>query len=161
MNSRTFFMPDHSGYVIFETDVLSHMYGYAQRRFYLSEAGGQLFSSTPHDSAIIISAVSGPNSRDQRRRHSFVPNAEQATTDRREQFGLGRYPIGLWHTHPESNPTPSSLDESTTKEWLGDFLGTMHGFLLAIVGNRGAPPALSVWLARTTNPEDWICLEEG
>jgi integrative and conjugative element protein (TIGR02256 family) len=160
MNSRTFFMPDRSGYVIFEAKVLSHMYGYAQRRFYHSETGGQLFSSSPHDSAIVITAATGPNSRDQRRRHSFVPDAGQATADRQAQFELGQHSVGLWHTHPEPHPRPSSLDEATTKEWLKDFHGTMHGFLLAIVGNRGTPPALSVWLARTTYRKDWICLEE-
>jgi len=161
MHSRTFFMPDRSGYVVFESDVLLHMYGYAQRYFYHSEAGGQLFSTSPHDSAIVVSVASGPNSRDKRRRHSFVPDAEQATVDRHIQFGLGRYSVGLWHTHPEPNPMPSGLDEATTKEWLNDFHGTMHGFLLAIVGNRGVPPPLTLWLARTSDPRDWIRLDEA
>lgn len=160
MNSRSFFLPDKSGYVIFEPTVLGHMYAHVQRRFYQKEAGGQIFSETPHDSAVVVKGISGPNSRDKRQRHGYVPDAAQATADRLLQLQQGRYPVGLWHTHPEAYPEPSGLDQLTTREWLSDFQGSMHGFLLVILGNVEVPPNMTVWLARTAAREDWIRLEE-
>lgn len=160
MGNRIFFMPDRSGYIVFEQGVLLHMYGHVQRRYWSCEAGGQLFSSSPNDSAVLISAASGPNSRDQRSRHAFRPNAPQATQDRQMQFALGKHAVGLWHTHPEPCPSPSGLDERTTKEWLSDFEGQMTGFLLVIVGNKGEVPAMAVWLASNSTRSDWIRMPE-
>jgi integrative and conjugative element protein (TIGR02256 family) len=161
VSNRSFFLPDRSGYVVFGPSVLAHMYAHAQRRFYQKEAGGQIFSRAPHDVAVVVEAISGPNSDDKRQRHGYVPDAAQATEDRRLQLQQGGYPVGLWHTHPEAHPEPSGLDHKTTKEWLDEFRGAMHGFLLVIVGNCGDPPNMAVWLARTARLEDWIRLEEN
>lgn len=160
MNRRSFFLPDKSAYVVLEPDVLEHMYSHAQRRYWQKEAGGQIFSEAPEQSAIIIKGVTGPNRRDKRQRHGYEPDPQEATIDRSAQLLLGRYPVGLWHTHPEATPSPSGLDRKSTKEWLMDFQGVMHGFLLVIIGNVGEPPNMAVWLARTTVSREWICLEE-
>lgn len=160
MNSRSFFLPDKSGYVIFEPGELEHMYAHMQRWFYQKEAGGQIFSEAPEESAVIIKSITGPNLGDKRQRHGYVPDPKQATVDRLLQLQQGRYPVGLWHTHPEVHPEPSVLDQQTTKEWLSDFRGAMHGFLLVILGNKGDPPNMAVWLATLAVRENWIRLEE-
>jgi len=37
----------------------------------------------------------------------------------------------------------------------------MTGFLLVILGNKGQPFNLAVWLARTNNHSNWIRLREA
>ena len=160
MNSRSFFLPDKAGYVIFEPEVLEHMYKHVQPRYYHTEAGGQIFSKAPEDSAVLIDSISGPNPDDKRQRHGYVPHSKQATADRLLHLQQDRYPVGLWHTHPERHPEPSSLDQQTTREWLSDFKGAMHGFLPVILGNTGDPPNMAVWLASSAILENWTRLEE-
>jgi integrative and conjugative element protein (TIGR02256 family) len=160
VSSRTFLLPENRGRVLFAEEVLQHMYKYAQTRFWHSEAGGQLFSETPHESSVAVSVASGPHLRDSRSRHNFVPDLTSATWDRQFQFSLDRHAVGLWHTHPEANPLPSNQDYDTTRKYLEAFDGMMSGFLLVILGNSGNPFNMAVWMA-TTNPVDsWVNLKE-
>lgn len=160
MGDRTFVLPEGEGSVSFEKLALEHMYSFAQRRFYQPETGGQLFSPTPHHQVVTITDASGPNPHDVRSRHTFIPNAHHATTDRQFHFTAGRHPIGLWHTHPEANPTPSMRDHETACEFLDSFGGSMSGFLLVIIGNKGSPLNMAVWLARAKSTGVWIPLTE-
>ncbi len=160
MNSRTFLLPDNRGRVRFVDTVLQHIYHHAQTRFWHREAGGQLFSPAPQESLVIVSVGTGPHRRDIRSRHQFIPNLPSATYDRMIQFDLGCHAVGLWHTHPEANPTPSNHDYNTTREYLDAFHGLMDGFLLVILGNRGNPLNMAVWMAAMKPVGSWIHLEE-
>lgn len=161
MNNRQFYLPDGAGYVLFDEPVLTHMYGYAQKRWLDREAGGQLFSHTPHDSAVIITHATGPHRSDVRRRHAFIPDARRATADRHSHFAEGRYAVGLWHTHPEANPMPSVQDRVTAMGYLDAFEGAMTGFLLVILGNQGSPLHMALWLARADHRSNWLKLVEA
>jgi len=134
------------------------MYEHAQVRGHQKEAGGQLFSSAPQHEIVITSKATGPYATDHRSRHAFNPDPLQATLDRKSLFGHGLYPIGLWHTHPESNPNPSGRDRQTTAEFLKAFNGDLNGFVLAILGNHGHPLALTLWLATVNNK--WLEMKE-
>jgi len=160
MTSRTFLLPHNRGHIIFGDKVLKHMYQHAQRRVCHREAGGQLFSPGPHESLVVVSVASGPHSRDIRSRHNFVPDLPSANRDRQIQFNLGKHAIGLWHTHPESYPSPSSQDYNTTREYLDAFNGMMDGFLLVILGNCGNPLNMVVWMATKNQIGSWVRLEE-
>lgn len=133
---------------------------YAQTSCWNREAGGQLFSATPEQPVVTISLATGPYRQDRRTRWSFNPDIRKATEDRNQQFAKGLYPAGLWHTHPESQPTPSNCDRVTTMEYLDAFQGDMEGFLLAILGNKGNPRNLTVWLAGISHTMHWIQLPE-
>ncbi|MBS3965547.1 MAG: Mov34/MPN/PAD-1 family protein [Methylomonas sp.] len=161
MTSRIFLLPDYRGRVLFDDRVLRHMYKYTQTRFWHCEAGGQLFSETPHESSVVVSVVSGPHLRDSRSRHNFVPDLTSATRDRQSQFSLGRHAVGLWHTHPEANPSPSNQDYETTWKYLEAFDGMMNGFLLVILGNYGNPFNMVVWMATTNKVDSWVKLTEA
>jgi len=161
MISRLFYLPDGAGYVLFDELVLTHMYGYAQTRWLDREAGGQLFSHSPHDSAVIITHATGPHRSDVRRRHAFIPDPRRATADRHSHFAEGRHAVGLWHTHPEANPTPSEQDRITAMDYLDAFEGAMKGFLLVILGNQGCPLHLALWLARADHRSTWRKLAEA
>lgn len=160
MADRTFLLPTREGSISFETPVLEHMYKFAQRRFYQPETGGQIFSPAPHHDVVTVTAATGPNPRDIRSRHTFIPDVHQATADRRDHFDAGRHAVGLWHTHPEANPVPSTRDHSTACEFLEGFGGRMNGFLLVIIGNQGSPLNMAVWLASSKSSDAWVRLNE-
>lgn len=160
MDSRKFRLPDGAGSVAFPPSVLDHMYQFAQRRFFAREAGGQLFSPNPDHCDVEVSHVTGPNSGDARSRHGVMWHIGQANMDRQMHFACGRHAIGLWHTHPEEHPTPSSQDEKTTRQFLEGFHGVMTGFLLVIIGNKGDIPNMAVWLAKGGGHQSWISLVE-
>lgn len=161
MSNRTFLLPDNRGYVLFTDPVLVHMYRHAQTRIWHREAGGQLFSPAPQESAVVVSVATGPHPRDIRGRHIFVPDLRSATNDRQMQFDQRRHAVGLWHTHPESSPSPSTQDYETTLRYLDAFHGAMNGFLLAILGNHGSPVNMVVWVATSEPTGTWIQLEEA
>ncbi|MTW10180.1 hypothetical protein GM658_06150 [Pseudoduganella eburnea] len=123
------------------------MYGYAQRKWYQNEAGGEIYSPTPYSSSLLVDVVVGPHQRDRRSRHSFNPDVESTTQARNEQFENGRHAIGLWHTHPESQPHPSGPDRKTTEDYLRAFGNNRERYLTVIIGNRGEVPAITVWSA--------------
>lgn len=160
MSSRTFQLADNRGNVIFEDEVLQHMYRHVQTRLGDREAGGQLFSLSPHVSEVVISVATGPHRRDKRARCQFVPDLSSATRDRETQFAVGRHAVGLWHTHPEDNPYPSGLDCKSTREYLDAFNGEMDGFLLIIIGRSGNPLNMAVWMASMKPVGSWVQLPE-
>jgi integrative and conjugative element protein (TIGR02256 family) len=160
MSGRLFCLPGDGGYVSFEESVLVHMYQYAQMRWFHREAGGQLFSPTPQDAAVVITHATGPYLSDIRRRNAFVPDPKQATADRHRHFAEHRHAVGLWHTHPEPDPTPSGQDRTTAQEYLHSFNGAMTGFLLVILGNCGTPLNMAVWLAQGDRHHSWSRLQE-
>lgn len=84
-----------------------------------SEAGGVLIGRhILHSSDIVVDAVTVPLKGDRRSRSGFHRHAKghQAILDRAwaGSGGTSVY-LGEWHTHPEPNPTPSSIDMS---DWL-------------------------------------------
>lgn len=147
LKCRTFFSPDMSRYVLFTESVLSHMYTHAQRKLFQPEAGGEIYSATPFYSSLVVDDIAGPHLRDRRSRHSFSPDIEATTQARHAKYAQGKHAVGLWHTHPERQPTPSNRDRSTTEDYLRAFNGDRERYLTVIIGNRGDVPAMTVWSA--------------
>lgn len=160
MHERRFFLPDGRGTVVFASEVLVHMYYHAQVRFYHKEAGGQLFSATPHEAEVLVKLVTGPYPEDRRSRHSFEADRQRANVDAHKQFSDGLHVVGLWHTHPESFPSPSFQDRKTGIEFLRLNRANLTGFLLVTLGNRGNPLHMSVYLADGLSHTNWLALEE-
>lgn len=147
MHERRFLLPDGRGAVIFAPTVLAHMYRYAQVRFYQKEAGGQLFSTNPHEAEVQLTLATGPYPEDHRSRHGFEADRRRATVDAHQQYSVGSHVIGLWHTHPESLPSPSFQDRETSIEFLRLNRANLTGFLLVTLGIQGSPLHMSVYLA--------------
>ncbi|WP_186057833.1 Mov34/MPN/PAD-1 family protein [Burkholderia gladioli] len=147
MSCRTFFSPDKARYVLFSESVLQHMYSYAQRRWNQTEAGGEIYAPDPYSSSLLVDAVTGPNPRDRRGRYSYNPDVTSTTQARNVQYERGRHVIGLWHTHPERQPSPSGRDKATTADYLRAFGDDRERYLTVIVGNHGEAPAITVWSA--------------
>lgn len=153
-------LPNNEGYVIFTIDALQHMYKHAQMSIMCNEAGGQLFTPSPESFGILITKVTGPNQRDIRSRFGYIPNIEEAWSDRKTAFAEGSHVIGMWHTHPQAYPIPSKLDRQTTLQYLNDFKGDLSGFLQVILGNHGNPLNMAVWFTSTKMTNDWYQLTE-
>lgn len=158
MSCRIFFSPDQARYVLFTESVLQHMYGYAQRAWHQTEAGGELFSPSPYASSLLVDAIAGPHPKDRRKRNSYNPDVEAATGARTVEYEHGRHAIGLWHTHPEPRPWPSGTDRTTTEDYLRAFGEDRERYLTIIVGNRGEMPTMTVWSAEKLG--GWLCWDE-
>jgi integrative and conjugative element protein (TIGR02256 family) len=156
MSNRIFFCPDFRRYALFRANVLNHMYAHAQRRWWYKEAGGEFYTMEPNTPGLIITAATGPNSGDCRRRHFFNPDIKATTRDRERLFAQGLHAVGLWHTHPEAWPAPSELDHRTAEEYLEAFQGDRAYYLLVILGNCGNPPNMGVWSAGHNERSRWI-----
>lgn len=152
-------LPGSAHYALFTQPVLDHMYSHAQRKWWQKEAGGEIFSRVPYSTGLVIDSVAGPNPKDRRSRYGWNPDCRSADTDRLNQFQLGLHAVGLWHTHPEPEPKPSAQDCKTTFEYLDSFNKTRSRYLMVIIGNRGAPPAMSVWIA-LDGEGSWVQLQE-
>ena len=123
---------------------LQQMQAFAQYHWWNCEAGGVLLGRHLLDSHdVIVDAVSTPQSGDRRGRFSFFRSSRHETVARQrwlEQERTSAY-LGLWHTHPESNPTPSSVDRRDWQQAVSADTFEGDRLFFPIVGTRG----IRVW----------------
>jgi len=94
---------------------VEQMQAFAQHRWWDQEAGGILMGRHLLDSYdLVVDEVSTPQDTDRRGRcHFFRSRMHEQVARRRwlEEHNTSAY-LGLWHTHPERDPTPSGVDRS-------------------------------------------------
>lgn len=99
--------------LIMVQSAVEKMLSFAQHRWWQREAGGVLLGRHLLDSHdLVVDEVTAPQSADRRSRFGFFRSKrhEALARDRwAQQAGTGAY-LGLWHTHPEADPTPSGVD---------------------------------------------------
>ena len=99
---------------------------FIQDEYKKKEAGGVLLGRMMKNSDdVIIDMVSPPQKKDKRKRTYFKRNNEHQNIINEEwekSGGTCNY-LGEWHTHPENNPTPSSIDINT---WKRQILSLIH-----------------------------------
>lgn len=92
---------------------VQQMLAYAQHHWWNCEAGGVLLGRHLLDSRdVVVDEVSTPQKSDRRRRFAFFRSSRHEHIARQrwsEQERTSAY-LGLWHTHPEPDPNPSSVD---------------------------------------------------
>lgn len=99
--------------LIIVENAMAQMQALAQRRRWNCEAGGVLLGRHLLDSHdVVVDEVSTPQSSDRRSRFSFFRSFkhEQVAHLRWIAEQQTSAYLGLWHTHPEADPTPSSVD---------------------------------------------------
>lgn len=110
----TFTVPNNR-LLIFAEEAVAQMRAHAQHSPLQREAGGVLLGRHLLDSNnFVVDEVTVPQKGDRRSRfgffrsnkHSALAQAKWATSQ-----GTTAY-LGLWHTHPESDPTPSYIDRA-------------------------------------------------
>lgn len=93
---------------------LKKMQAFAQRYPWSKEAGGVLLGRHLLDSHdVVVDEVSTPQNTDRRSRFSFFRSYkhEEVARERwQQELNTSAY-LGLWHTHPERDPSPSGVDQ--------------------------------------------------
>jgi proteasome lid subunit RPN8/RPN11 len=69
-----------------------------------------------------------------------------AMTEREALFEKGLHCIGLWHTHPEPSPTPSTDDRMLAREHALAARPQLAGIVFVIVGTIPAAAGIRVWV---------------
>ena len=103
--------------LIFTEHAVQQMRAFAQHGLFDKEAGGVLLGRHLLESPdAVVDQVTTPQSTDRRGRMSFFRSEAHERLVRALWEAEGRtiaY-LGLWHTHPEADPTPSSVDR---RDW--------------------------------------------
>ena len=151
MTRRLVYSINNARHLIVLEDPLKTIKSFKQLDPAAKEAGGLLIGRhLTGSNHVVVDQVTTPTCCDRRSRHGFHRSfwhnlqAKRAWKHSSQTQGL----LGLWHTHPEPRPTPSSVDFNDWKTTLqnGIFLGSTLFFM--IVGMED----IRVWQGTTRNP---------
>lgn len=112
-NNRIIWQTDDGLSGSLSKQVTVEMISWRQRRFYSREAGGVLLGFIDAESdGILVERCTIPGKKDKRSRCSFYrgPRHQLEADEWHQKTGWRGTQLGLWHTHPEQIPTPSSID---------------------------------------------------
>ncbi|QXN25637.1 Mov34/MPN/PAD-1 family protein [Shewanella putrefaciens] len=120
-------------------DVIRKLFSWSQKRFYSKEAGGLILGFVDSDTnGLLAEGITVPGTGDQRSRTSFFRSERhqrEAELWNRKTNGKGTQ-LGLWHTHPEANPSPSTIDLNDCESVLRKGKFDCNGLLYLIVGTE-------------------------
>lgn len=117
----------------------------AQTKFASCEAVGQLYTRDLTSSSVVVehATVLKPR-RASRGRVQFDPKSAYA--ERAELFKQGLHCVGIWHTHPEPQPSPSGEDRRLARDYAIAAKPALSGIVFVIVGTQPLPNAFRVWV---------------
>ncbi|WP_174864241.1 Mov34/MPN/PAD-1 family protein [Comamonas jiangduensis] len=118
---------------------LQQMQAFAQRRWWHCEAGGVLLGRHLLDSHdVVVDEVSTPQSSDRRSRFGFFRSYkhEQIAHQRWLEHEQTSAYLGLWHTHPEADPTPSDVDLRDWQQAVSRDAFEGHRLFFPIIGTH-------------------------
>lgn len=101
--------------LIIVEEAVERMLKFRQVHWWQPEAGGVLLGRHLLDSEdLVVDEVTTPQSADRRSRFGFFRSSLHSDLARRrwEIQGCKMAYLGLWHTHPQSVPHPSSVDRN-------------------------------------------------
>lgn len=99
--------------LIITSQAVEQLLLHVQKWCWQREAGGVLLGRHLLDSEdVVVDEITGPQSSDRRTRFSFFRSKkhEHIAKERWLSEANTLAYLGLWHTHPEDSPTPSSVD---------------------------------------------------
>lgn len=118
---------------------VAQMTAFAQRRWWHAEAGGVLLGRHLLDSAdVVVDEVTTPQDLDRRSRFGFFRSARHEALARKrwqEQMSTIAY-LGLWHTHPQEDPVPSSVDRADWQQAVSGDTFEGDRLFFPIIGTR-------------------------
>ncbi len=107
---------------------INQMRQFEQRSWWESEAGGILLGRHLLDTDdIVVDEVTTPQNSDRRSRYSFFRSKRHGAIAQerwKDEASTLAY-LGLWHTHPEPDPTPSGVDRNDWAQAMSS--DTFHG----------------------------------
>lgn len=124
---------------------ISVMQAHAQTQANLCESVGQLYSRDLTSNHLLIEyATRLKPRRATRGRVQFNPKTAYA--ERVALFKEGLHCVGIWHTHPEPNPSPSGEDMVLARDYAIAAKPALTGIVFVIVGTLPAPDSYKVWV---------------
>jgi len=136
---------DMGSIICLSPEVLQHFHKHRQGSGKTTEVGGQLFAEFLDDRVRIVRAT-GPNTTDKRGWAWFNPDRRRQNAEIRRLFERGLHFVGDWHTHPEPQPNPSSLDLASMQDCFNKSRHQLKAFVMVIVGQASFPVGLWVGL---------------
>lgn len=120
------------------TTVLDEIFAWLQNDHYKPESGGYIIGYQHKDTGnIVLEMVSTPHELDEKSRIRFDIKDPQHNLLLRLAQRKKSYYMGVWHTHPQDIPTPSSIDWEDWKQTLAvDKTGCEYIFFI-IAGTAG------------------------
>lgn len=123
---------------------VEQMRAFAQHRRWDREAGGILMGRHLLDSHdLVVDEVSTPQDTDRRGRCNFFRSRKHELVARQrwqQEHNTSAY-LGLWHTHPERDPTPSGIDRNDWQQAVADDTYEGDRLFFPIVGTH----CIRVW----------------
>ncbi|UGS88497.1 Mov34/MPN/PAD-1 family protein (plasmid) [Ralstonia wenshanensis] len=121
--------------ILIEPSVLAALMLFRQTSVAAPESGGILLGYR-RGMHLHVSTMTTPQPGDTQHRYGFQRQAQQHQKIALEQWKAEHETmdyIGEWHTHPETNPTPSSID---TREWRKICHARSEPMVFLIAGTR-------------------------
>lgn len=141
-------IPNAKQTIILSGEIIEQFLKSRQIKLSQREIGGQLFARISQDE-IIIEKTFFPDKRDKRTRTSFFPNRKKQKDEISHCFSNGLHYVGDWHTHPETAPSPSSIDLESMRECFIKSKHELNSFILIVVGN--SRELLDLWIGLINN----------
>ena len=123
--------------ILLDADVIDRLMQFRQLSLSSPESGGILMGYR-RGNHLHVAAMSSPQPGDRQHRFGFHRRAESHQRIARRHWNAQQQTmdyLGEWHTHPEVNPTPSSID---TGEWRKLCASKTVPMLFVIVGTEHA-----------------------
>lgn len=146
--------------VCFSPDVVAHFHSHRQKGKIKTEVGGQLFAALVKNEVRVVKAT-GPNAADKRGWAWFKPDQRNQNVEIKQLFDQQLHFVGDWHTHPESQPTPSSWDTESMEECYKKSRHQLKAFMMVIVGRAEFPSGLWVSFHHDQFVEELKFIENG
>jgi integrative and conjugative element protein (TIGR02256 family) len=119
--------------------VVEQMRAFAQTRWWQREAGGVLLGRHLLDAPdVVVDEVTTPQTTDRRSRFGFFRSKKHEALARerwKDQVSTVAY-LGLWHTHPEEDPTPSGTDRADWQQAVSNDTFEGERLFFPIVGTQ-------------------------
>lgn len=155
-SSQRLLLSTKSGWqLVLAEEVLQQLYCYRQTTVDTPEAGGALMGRLLRaDGTGLVEALTRPGRGDRRSRFGFFRSERHHWEVQGYWWSTaqtGAY-LGLWHTHPETVPTPSSVDLSDWERALRKDIYPGRGLLFVIVGTE----AIGCWAQLQRTPLEFL-----
>lgn len=136
----------------FEQKVLDHFLMHRQMNLTAKEVGGQLFGQFKNN-IVYVCCATRPRRFDRNGRFFFNPSRWMERLEIKSKFRKGLHYLGDWHTHPQTKPTPSSLDIQSMKDCYIQSVHELPYFAMVIVGQ--VEPPVGLWVS-LHNGKQWL-----
>lgn len=144
-NTLTYQLPGACWCLQFSAPALRTLRAHVQRKPCSRESVGQLYSRDLTSNCVVVEEATLLTPMWATwTRVQFDPR--RAAAERAVKFKSGFHCVGLWHSHPEILPNPSSEDKALAREHALSAKGQLTGLVFAIAGTRPMPDGLRVWV---------------